>query len=411
MGVCLARMLRRANRRAPPPIGDRDAMAEHAILQAIAEATRLREGPAGVAAVLRAVYRAGSLRLQDAAREARLPMPVATAIRRELEKAGLLERRHGLALSEEGRAFVERDLGLGAKIDVTCPACAGHGIVIPDNFHALVERLAGIIASAPSVDVTLDQAPCTPETSLLRALLMLQNGALEGRRVLLLGDDDSVSIAIGLVAQSLGRGDLTRGVTVIDADERRLAFLADAAGRTQISLTTVHHDLRQPLPDPLRRSFDTIETDPPYTLDGARLFLSRGCEALASGASGLCFFSFAQWPAPQMLQLQQVFLALGLAVHTVRPNFNHYAGASVLGNVGQLIELIAVDAAAADLPAWDGPLYTAEVNPRLRGYVCAACGAETVLGRNGAPDTIEQLKIAGCRVCGGKIFRRQSGKP
>jgi hypothetical protein len=404
-------MPRRANRRLFPLTGAHDTMAENAILQAVAQATRLREGPAGVAAILRAVYRAGSLRLQDAAREARLPMPVATAIRRELEKAGLLERKQGLALTDEGRLFVEHDLGLGAKIDVTCPTCAGHGIVIPDRFHALVDRLAGIIAAAPSVDVTLDQAPCTPETSVLRALLMLQNGALEGRRVLLLGDDDSVSIAIGLVAQSLGRTDLTRGVTVIDADERRLAFLKDAAERAQIPLTVVHHDLRQPLPDALRRSFDTIETDPPYTLDGARLFLTRGCEALAPDASGLCFLSFAQWPANQMLQLQQVFLNLGLAVHTVRPNFNHYAGATVLGNVGQLIELIAVNPAAADLPAFTGALYTAEVNPRQRAYVCTACGAETVLGRNGAPETIEELKTVGCRACGGKSFRRQSSKP
>ena len=43
------------------------------------------------------------------------------------------------------------------------------------------------------------------------------------------------------------------------------------------------------------------------------------------------------------------------------------AGATVLGNVGQLIELIAVNPAGADLPAWDGPLYTAEVNPRPTG--------------------------------------------
>jgi hypothetical protein len=173
----------------------------------------------------------------------------------------------------------------------------------------------------------------------------------------------------------------------------------------------VHHDLRQPLPDALRRSFDTIETDPPYTLDGARLFLTRGCEALAPDASGLCFLSFAQWPARQMLQLQQVFSTLGLAVHSVRPNFNKYAGATVLGNVGQLIELIAVNPAAADQPAFTGALYTAEVNPRQRAYVCIACGAETALGRNGAPETIEELKIAGCRACGGNNFRRQSGKP
>lgn len=391
-------------------------MAATSILDLIAQATRLREGSSGVSALLRAVYRAGSLRLQDAAREARLPLPVATAVRRELEKAGLLERKHGLSLTGDGREFVERDLGMRTQIDITCAACAGHGIVIPDSLQPEVERLAEIITSAPSVDVTLDQAPCSPDTAMRRALLMLQNGALEGKRVLLLGDDDSVSIAIGLLGRvlrqnDLTKADLTRGVTVIDADERRLSFLRDAAAREQLTLETVHHDLRRPLPAGLRRSFDVIETDPPYTLEGARLFLSRGCEALTTEADGHCFFSFTHWPASQMLGLQKVFIELGLAVKAVWPNFNRYAGAAVLGNLGQLIELIHVGGAAAELPDWSGVLYTAEVNPRLRVYACVDCGKAIVLGQDGVPTTIDEAKAVGCSGCGGHVFRRQSVRP
>lgn len=392
-------------------------MAATSILELIAQATRLREGSSGVQALLRAVYRAGSLRLQDAAREARLPLPVASAVRRELEKAGLLERRQGLSLTGEGRDFVERDLGMRTtQLDITCAACAGHGIVIPDSLQAEVERLAEIITRAPSVDVTLDQAPCSPDTAMRRALLMLQNGALEGKRVLLLGDDDSVSIAIGLLGRALrqndpANADLTRGVTVVDADERRLTFLKETAVREHLALETVHHDLRRPLPAGLLRAFDVIETDPPYTLEGARLFLARGCEALAAGADGHCFFSFTHWPASQMLELQKVFTELGLAVRAIWPNFNRYAGASMLGNLGQLIELIHVGGAAAELPDFSGPLYTAEINPRLRVYACADCGREIVLGQDGIAATIEDAKVAGCRSCGGHVFRRQSVRP
>ena len=249
-----------------------------------------------------------------------------------------------------------------------------------------------------------------------RALLMLQNGALEGKRVLLLGDDDSVSIAIGLVGRALRRNDLTqadltKGVTVIDADERRLAFLRDAAAREGLALQTVHHDLRRPLPASLRRAFDVIETDPPYTLEGARLFLARGCEALTTEADGHCFFSFTHWPASQMLGLQKVFIELGLAVKAVWPDFNRYAGASMLGNLGQLIELVHAGERAAELPDFSGALYTAEVNPRLRVYACAACGKEIVLGQDGVPATIEEAKTNGCRDCGGHTFRRQSARP
>jgi predicted methyltransferase/DNA-directed RNA polymerase subunit RPC12/RpoP len=383
-------------------------MDDASILDQVARATRLREGPAGVASVLRAVYRAGSLRLQDAARDARLPLPVTTAIRRELEKAGLLERRHGLSLTERGRNFVETTLGLGVRHDLACPACGGRGIAVTPEFKPLVDHLEAIIAQAPPLDVTLDQAPCTAETAVLRALLMLRNGALEGRRVLILGDDDSLSVAIGLLGRALGRGDLTRGVSVIEADERRVAFLHDAARAAGIAIDVRAGDVREPLPPALRRACDVIATDPPYTLEGAKLFLGRGAEALTPG--GACYFSFAQWSGRPLFELQRLILELGFAVQAVHPGFNRYLGASVLGGIGQLIELVQVSAPAAELPVWSGPLYTAEINPRTRIYVCAGCGAETVLGENGAPATIETLKEMGCPACGGTVFRRRAGE-
>jgi predicted methyltransferase len=383
-------------------------MDDASLLETVARATRLREGPAGVAAVLRAVYRAGSLRLQDAAREARLPLPVTTAIRRELEKAGVLERKHGLSLTAAGRGFVEGALGLGATHDVACPACGGRGIVVPAALHPAVERLAAIVADAPSTDVTLDQCPCTPETAILRALLMLEKGALEGKRVLVLGDDDSHSIAIGLVGRALRQADVTRGVAVIESDPRRVAFLRDAAAGEQIAIEVIAHDLRAPLPADLARGFDVVATDPPYTLAGARLFLSRGAEAL--NGDGACYFSFTRWPPAQLAELQRIILDLGFAIRAVHPGFNRYLGASVLGGVGDLLELAQVRAPEAVLPAWEAPLYTAEVNPRTRIYVCAACGVETVLGENNAPATIEALKASGCPRCGGKTFRRRAGE-
>jgi DNA-directed RNA polymerase subunit RPC12/RpoP len=205
----------------------------------------------------------------------------------------------------------------------------------------------------------------------------------------------------------LRKGDLTRGVTVIESDPRRIDFLRTAAEREAIAIDAVAHDLREPLPTALVRAFDTVTTDPPYTLAGAELFLGRASEALTG--DGTCYFSFTRWPAPQLADLQRIILDLGFAVRAVHPGFNRYLGASVLGNVGDLFELDQVRAPAAPLPAWGRPLYTAEINPRERVYVCAACGAAAALGEDGVPATIEALKVAGCPACGGKTFRRRSG--
>jgi DNA-directed RNA polymerase subunit RPC12/RpoP len=93
-------------------------------------------------------------------------------------------------------------------------------------------------------------------------------------------------------------------------------------------------------------------------------------------------------------------------VRAVRPDFNRYIGASILGNVSQLVELVHTTASTEDLPTWTGALYTSQVNPRLRTYLCADCGGELVLGQNGASNTVEALKALGCPACGGRTFRR-----
>jgi predicted methyltransferase len=380
--------------------------ADRSLLDRVAEATRLREGAAGVEALVRAVYRAGEIRLADAARAARLPLPLATAVRRELEKAGVLARGHGLSLSKDGRAWAEEALGLAATHDATCPACAGRGLVIEGPLAAALAELNRLLADAPATDVTLDQAPCTPETTILRAALMLRNGLAEGRRVLVLGDDDSVSLGLALVSRAVAGKDLARRIMVLELDPNRRAFIEKAAAAEGFPVEVLAHDLRDPLPDGVAESFDVFETDPPYTLEGAELFLTRAVEGL-EGGRGDGLFSFGHQPPGKMLALQRLFVELGLAATAIHPRFNAYSGAAVLGGAGQLIELAATGAKPLH-QQWNGPLYTAEVNPRERRYKCTGCGRKVTLGERGAPATIEALKRAGCPTCGNGRFARSS---
>jgi hypothetical protein len=373
------------------------------LLDAVARATRLREGRAGVEALVRAVHRAGSIGLADAARAARLPLPLATAVRRELERAGVFERRKGLSLTRDGRAFVEAELGFGPALDVTCETCGGSGVVPPEPAREALAVLARRLADAPAVDVTLDQAPCTPETAMRRAAFMYAAGALEGRRVLVLGDDDSVSIALALFARHVAGRPLAARIAVVELDEGRASFLERVAAEEGLPVEVVRHDLRQELPVSLRAGFDAVETDPPYTLEGATLFLTRAVQSL-EGARGDVLFSFAHWPPSRMLALQTLCVDLGLALRAAHPGFNRYEGAAILGGVGQLLHLVATGA-RAEAGVWDGALYTAEVAPRERAYRCAGCGAVWRLGRD-VPDTIEALKRRGCPRCGGRVFAR-----
>lgn len=383
-----------------------DASRTQELLARIAEATSLREGPEGVAATLRAVFRSGPLPLRDLARVVRLPLPVAGAVRRELETAGLLERGGGVRLSAEGTRFCEIELALAARHDPVCHACAGGGIVIPNALRPALRLMEEHVAAGPPVDVTLDQAPCKPETAIRRALAMFEAGAVEGRHIALLGDDDSMSVAIPLVARALGGA--PKRIALFEIDPARCLHLEEAARLLQSPVEVVLHDLRDPLPGGVTGRFDTFETDPPYTLDGMALFVGRGLEAMRREAGLPGFLSYGDLSPGDQLALLRRLGDLGLAATRIRPSFNRYAGASILGSVGQLIDLrTTAESGPRAAVRFDRPIYTGEVRPRLRCYRCITCSAATIVGIGEGFPTIESLKGAGCPGCGGTGFRRE----
>ncbi len=61
------------------------------------------------------------------------------------------------------------------------------------------EELQEVFDNRPKVDVTIDQSKSSIDTSLKRAILSLKNHDLVGKRILCLGDDDLVSIALGFL--------------------------------------------------------------------------------------------------------------------------------------------------------------------------------------------------------------------
>jgi hypothetical protein len=379
------------------------------LLQDVAEATRLREGPEGVATTLRAIYHSQPIGLAALAREVRLPLPVATAVRRELEKRGLLERNQGVALTAAGKAFVEDTLGTRAApaLDFATEELSAQIAADPRMARAL-QSIARHAAAAPRADVTLDQTPCAPETALRRALLLLRKQGLNGRRAVFVGDDDLISVAVGITARAMGLGDSIGGLTVLDVDPRQLGHISAAAEAEGLRIECVRHDLREPLPVGLAGAFDVFETDPPYTLAGAELFLSRGIEALKPGSGYRALLSFAELPPDDSLDLQGLLGDLGLVAMGVYPGFNRYQGATVLGSAGRCYDLLTTTAAISPPRAssYDGPLYTAEVTPRSALYRCLACATTTPVGPSERFKLISQLKQGGCPHCGTDCFKR-----
>src|SRR5205085_8710618 len=107
------------------------------LLSDLAAKTRLREGAAGIEAVLRTIHRHAGLTGKDLARHTRLPIPVVTAIRRELERAGLVQPGPYIRLSPQGLVLVEGAWGW-VGTGFLCPLCQGRHVVAGSEWSGVL---------------------------------------------------------------------------------------------------------------------------------------------------------------------------------------------------------------------------------------------------------------------------------
>jgi len=212
--------------------------------------------------------------------------------------------------SERGLAALARELvarGAGEASDV--------------SWRTAYEEMAAE-RSAPKRD--LDQVYVTSDTALRRAQLLVEAGEHQ-RGLVFLGDDDLTSAAVQLA----GAG---RKVTAIDTDGEILQILARHAEQRGWEHETVHHDLRQPIPKAMRGRYGAVFTDPPYALEGFRLFVSRAAEMLKPDGRLYVCFGQSRRASERGLQKQRVLAEVGFLAEAVFPDFNWYEGAEAIGS-------------------------------------------------------------------------------
>jgi branched-chain polyamine synthase A-like protein len=194
--------------------------------------------------------------------------------------------------------------------------------------HELLPKVAEWVAEVPPPLAALDHVQATPETVLRRALWLDARYDLASARLLFLGDHDLTSLAVHAVCPAAS-------LTVVDLDERVLAYLDDRGGR---EIATAHTDLRIGLPPALSGGFDLVFSDPPYTPEGMGLFATRGVQALREPSEGRLLFAYGYSPRHPALgaQVQRSLATLGLTFEAILPDFNRYFGAQAIGSAADL---------------------------------------------------------------------------
>jgi hypothetical protein len=208
------------------------------------------------------------------------------------------------------------ELGYG-KGFYRCDKCLGK-TVIWDKL-GITEEFKKIVENRPRAIIDYDQGYVTPETTLARIAIMDQNGDLRGKDLLILGDDDLVSVAAMLTG-------FPKRIAVFEIDERLVNFIKKIANDLDYDLEVYQHDLRKPLPEEHHGKYDTFFTDPTETLLGLKAFIGRGVSALkgerCAGYFGLTNVesSLYKWRELQKILLNEFNVVI---THMIR-EFNEY---------------------------------------------------------------------------------------
>jgi hypothetical protein len=239
--------------------------------------------------------------------------------------------------SERGLAALAREMVARAPRDLAAPGWR--------------DAYLSIAAERGAPKQELDQVYVTTETAARRAQTLLEAGEHQ-RGLVFLGDDDLTSAAVQLA----GAG---RKVTVLDSDTEVLAVLRRHADAQGWEHEIIHHDLREPIPRVMKGRFGAVFTDPPYAIEGFRLFVSRAVEMLKPDGRLYVCFGQSRRASERGLQKQRALGEAGLLVEAVFEDFNEYVGAEAIGSRSALWRCrVTPETRPLVRGTVEGPLYT-----------------------------------------------------
>jgi len=331
-----------------------------------------------------------------------LPVPIISAIKNELKKKNMIIDQSGIVATPKGELIIRQELKIEA-IDIKRYL----QVISMENCHELIQDSHAIYQNRPEVDVTIDQSKCTTETAFKRACYLLQKREIITGSLLCIGDDDLVSVACAFLYDYITHG---KGkdfhVTVVDKDNRISDYITKISQAHQLPITCISHDLIDPMPKALSHKFDSMITDPPYTLNGLQLFITRGLTCLKKNIEVSIFLSYPHKPLADRLNMQQFLTANHLVIDHMKESFNHYEGAQIIGGVSNFYQLkTIIETELADEISFTKKIYTREQNPKNRKYQCMQCQRIYQVGRGQKFTTIEQLKNTTCENCSHTKFK------
>jgi len=235
----------------------------------------------------------------------------------EVKKAGLVDDKDGvLSLTSSGNELVlSQSSALSNSI---CPSCTGRGYSLRTHASEILATFKEILKERPAPADEYDQQCITPENIMVRVAFMEDRGDLAGKEILIIGDDDMLSIALALTG-------LPKRVVVLEVDTRVNEFVNKVAKERNLPISAHDFDVRKAFPPHFKGQFDVFNCDPVETVEGFKLFVSAGLMSL-KGIGSVCYFGLTSLEAgvAKWYKIQESLLQMNLVTTDIRRNFNEY---------------------------------------------------------------------------------------
>lgn len=265
------------------------------------------------------LYEEQPIDLWDFTRRAEAYIRVVLSLLFVLEKNGfvLISRSGKLRLSRKGLKLVKR-FSIKRRPRALIVSKHKFGFRLSPKFKKILVTVRALYKNVVPQN-RFDQAPLLPEDAVYKVAYAVAKGDATNKSVVSVGDDDLTSIIFAL-------SKAPKRVLAVDIDKYLLETIEEYSDRKKLGIETLQADLKRPIPVEYRNSFDLFMTEPPDTVAGNTLFVSRGVELLkgVSGMTGYCGISLTACPPLGLLQIQRNFTAMGLIITDKLPKYSDY---------------------------------------------------------------------------------------
>lgn len=226
--------------------------------------------------------------------------------------------REKLIKYEGGKFSLLKDPMVRERVPTLCSIC-DTGIEIKGYFKEICERFLEITRERPLPIKEYDQGFIRPIDTIRRVAFIYERGDIEGTRTFILGDDDLLSIAIGLTR-------MAEMITVVEIDERIIRFIEKFKEREDIcNIQVRRYNVVENLPQELEQKYDVFITDPVETSKGFKLFVGRCIRTLkGKGSAGYIGLTHREASLEKWAEFQRFFLDAGFVVTDIIRNLATY---------------------------------------------------------------------------------------